>query len=62
MAVAMGGGPYYLMMPSVVKVVLTGRLKPWVSAKDIILEVLRIMSVKGGVGRIIEYAGNGVKT
>lgn len=61
-AVAMGGGPYYLMMPSVVKVVLTGRLKPWVSAKDIILEVLRIMSVKGGVGRIIEYAGNGVKS
>ena len=60
-AVAMGGGPYYLIMPSVVKVVLTGRLKPWVSAKDIILEVLRIMSVKGGVGRIIEYAGDGIE-
>jgi len=59
-AVAMGGGPYYMMMPKVCRVTLTGRLKPWVSAKDIILEVLRIMTVKGGVGKIIEYAGDGI--
>ncbi len=61
-AVAMGGGPYYMMMPKVCRVVLKGALKPWVTAKDVILEVLRIMSVKGGVGKIIEYAGEGVKT
>ncbi len=61
-AVAMGGGTYYIPMPNVVKVNLTGRLSPWVAAKDVILEVLRIMSVKGGVGRIIEYGGEGVKT
>ena len=61
-AVAMGGGPYYLMMPKVCRVTLKGKLRPWVSAKDIILEVLRIMSVKGGVGKIIEYAGDGIKT
>lgn len=61
-AVAMGGGTYYLPMPSMVKVNLTGRLPDWVAAKDIILEVLRIMSVKGGVGKIIEYCGEGVKT
>lgn len=61
-AVAMGGGPYYMMMPKVCRVVLKGALRPWVTAKDIILEVLRIMSVKGGVGKIIEYAGEGVKT
>src|SRR5574344_482789 len=61
-AVAMGGGPYYITMPEIVKVNLTGKLKPWVAAKDIILEVLRIMSVKGGVGKIVEYAGEGVKT
>ncbi len=61
-AVAMGGGTYYIPMPIVVKVNLTGKLSPWVAAKDVILEVLRIMSVKGGVGRIIEYAGEGVKT
>jgi len=59
-AVAMGGGPYYMMMPKVCKVMLKGRLRPWVSAKDVILEVLRIMSVKGGVGKIIEYAGDGI--
>ena len=58
-AVAMGGGPYYMMMPKVCKVMLKGRLKPWVSAKDVILDVLRIMTVKGGVGKIIEYAGDG---
>ena len=61
-AVAMGGGPFYLNMPKVVKVNLKGNLQPWVSAKDVILEVLRIMSVKGGVGKIIEYTGVGVKT
>ncbi|NLY42642.1 MAG: aconitate hydratase [Clostridiaceae bacterium] len=61
-AVAMGGGPYYLTMPKVCKVELRGRLRPWVSAKDIILELLRIMTVKGGVGKIIEYGGEGVKT
>ena len=61
-AVAMGGGAYYISMPKMVRVNLTGKLRPWVSAKDIILEVLRIMSVKGGVGKIIEYGGDGVKT
>lgn len=61
-AVAMGGGAYYLTMPKVVKVNLTGKLSPMVAAKDIILKVLSLMSVKGGVGKIIEYAGEGVKT
>ena len=61
-AVAMGGGAYYITMPKMVKVNLTGKLSPWVAAKDIILEVLRIMSVKGGVGKIIEYGGEGVLT
>ncbi len=61
-AVAMGGGPYYITMPKVCKVNLTGSLKPWVSAKDIILEVLRILSVKGGVGKVIEYSGEGIKS
>ncbi len=61
-AVAMGGGAYYITYPKVVKVELTGKLSPWVAAKDVILEVLRIMSVKGGVGKVIEYTGEGVKT
>jgi aconitate hydratase len=61
-AVAMGGGPFYLPNPKVLRIWLTGQLAPWVSAKDIILEILRILSVKGGVGKIIEYAGPGVKT
>ncbi len=61
-AVAMGGGAYYITMPKMVRVNLTGKLSPWVSAKDIILAVLKIMSVKGGVGKIVEYAGEGVKT
>lgn len=61
-AVAMGGGAYYITMPKMVRVNLSGKLSPWVSAKDVILEVLRIMSVKGGVGKIIEYGGEGVKT
>ncbi|MFY9174652.1 MAG: aconitate hydratase [Peptococcia bacterium] len=61
-AVAMGGGAYYLTMPKIVNVKLIGKLKPWVSAKDIILELLRRLTVKGGVGRIFEYSGEGVKT
>lgn len=61
-AVAMGGGPFYLTMPKIVRVWLKGKLQPWVSAKDIILELLRRLTVKGGVGKIIEYAGPGVKT
>lgn len=59
-AVAMGGGAYFIPMPKMVRVVLTGRLRPWVSAKDIILEVLRRLTVKGGVGRVIEYGGEGI--
>lgn len=61
-AVAMGGGAYYITMPKMVRVNLTGKLSPWVSAKDIILAVLRVMSVKGGVGKIVEYGGEGVAT
>lgn len=61
-AVAMGGGTYYITMPKMVRINLTGALQPWVAAKDVILEVLRRMSVKGGVGKIIEYGGEGVKT
>jgi len=61
-AVAMGGGPYYLTMPRICKVNLVGRLSPWTSAKDIILEILRLLSVKGGVGKIIEYSGEGIKS
>ena len=59
-AVAMGGGTYYIPMPKIVNVKLTGRLSPWVAAKDVILEVLRLMTVKGGVGKIVEYTGEGV--
>ena len=61
-AVAMGGGAYYLAMPKVCRVVLTGKLHPWVTAKDVILEILRRLTVKGGVGKVMEYAGDGVKT
>ncbi len=61
-AVAMGGGAYYITCPKVVKVELTGKLQPWVAAKDVILEVLKRLSVKGGVGKVIEYVGEGVKT
>ena len=61
-AVAMGGGAYYLTMPKMVKVELVGKLNPWVSAKDIILEVLRILTVKGGVGKIVEYVGSGLQS
>ncbi len=61
-AVAMGGGEYYITMPKMLRVNLEGKLRPYVAAKDVILEVLRILSVKGGVGKIVEYAGEGVKT
>ncbi len=61
-AVAMGGGPFYLTCPNVVKVNLSGRLKPWASAKDVILTILRMLTTKGNVGTVIEYAGDGVKT
>ena len=61
-AVAMGGGEYYITMPKMFKVNLTGKLQPWVSAKDVSLEILRILSVKGGVGAIIEWGGEGLKT
>ena len=60
-AVAMGGGAYYITMPKMYKVNLTGKLSPWVSAKDVSLEILRILSVKGGVGAIIEWGGEGIK-
>lgn len=59
-AVAMGGGPYFITMPEICRIELSGKLSDWVSAKDVILEILRIMSVKGGVGKIIEYGGEGV--
>ncbi len=61
-AVAMGGGAYYINMPKMFKVELTGKLRPYVTAKDVSLELLRILSVKGGVGAIIEWGGEGVKT
>ncbi len=61
-AVAMGGGAYYITYPKVVNVILSGKLSPWCAAKDVILEVLRRLSVKGGVGKVIEYTGEGVKT
>ncbi len=61
-AVAMGGGAYHIPMPKMLRVNLLGRLRPFVSAKDIILEVLRQLSVKGGVGYVVEYAGEGVQT
>ncbi len=61
-ACAMAGQPFYITMPKIVKVNLIGKLRDWVSAKDIILELLRILSVKGGRGKIFEFAGEGVKT
>lgn len=61
-AVAMGGGAYHIQMPGVINIKLNGKLRDWVSAKDIILEVLRILSVKGGVSHVIEYSGEGVKS
>ncbi|MBQ4437128.1 MAG: aconitate hydratase, partial [Clostridia bacterium] len=61
-AVAMGGGAYYITMPKMYKVNLTGQLRPYVTAKDVSLEILRILSVKGGVGAIIEWGGPGIAT
>ena len=61
-AVAMGGGTYYITMPKIIHIELVGRLSDYVGAKDVILEVLRLLDVKGGVGAIIEYGGEGVKT
>ncbi len=61
-AVAMGGGAYYITMPKMIKINLVGKLSDYVGAKDVILEVLRLLGVKGGVGAIVEYAGEGVKT
>ncbi len=61
-AVAMGGGAYYITMPKMLKVNLRGRLRPFVTAKDVSLEILRLLSVKGGVGYIIEWGGEGIKT
>lgn len=61
-AVAMAGGPFYLACPRVIKVNLTGRLKPWVAAKDLILAILEKLTTKGNVGFVIEYDGEGVKT
>lgn len=61
-AVAMAGQPFYLTMPKVVRVELKNSLKPWVSAKDVILHLLSLLSVKGGLNRIMEYSGEGVKT
>ena len=60
-AVAMGGGAYYINMPKMIKVNLTGTLQPFVTAKDISLEILRILSVKGGVGYIVEWGGPGIE-
>ena len=61
-AVAMGGGAYYITMPKMFRVNLHGKLRPFVTPKDISLEILRILSVKGGVGAIIEWGGEGIKT
>lgn len=61
-AAAMGGGAYYITMPKMMRVNLTGKLSPFVTAKDVALEILRLLSVKGGVGYIIEWGGEGVKT
>jgi aconitate hydratase len=61
-AVAMAGGPFYLTYPKVIKINLIGKLKPWISAKDVILKVLEIFSTKGNVGCVFEYGGEGVST
>ncbi len=60
-AVAMAGGPFYITVPEVIKVNLVGNFSPWVGAKDVILELLRRLSVKGGVGKVIEYDGSGLE-
>lgn len=61
-AVAMGGGPYYLHMPAIVRVHLTGQLRPWSTAKDVILEMLRRLTASGGFGKVFEYVGPGVRS
>src|SRR4029453_10368170 len=61
-AVALGGAPYFFTMPAVVRVWLTGALSPWVTAKDVILELLRQLSVRGGSGKIFEYGGPGLES
>jgi aconitate hydratase len=61
-AVAMGGGPFYLTAPRVINVRVSGKLRPWVSAKDVILTVLGILSTRGNVGSVLEYAGEGIRT
>src|SRR5947209_11942212 len=61
-AVALGGGPYFFQMPQVVHVHLTGALQPWVTAKDVILELLRRLTVRGGTGKIFEYGGPGLRS
>jgi len=61
-AVALGGGPYFFPMPQVVRVHLTGALQPWVTAKDVILELLRRLTVRGGTGKIFEYGGPGIRS
>jgi len=61
-AVAMGGGPFYLTYPKVINVKLRGTLSPWVSAKDVIMKLLSILSTKGNVGTVVEYGGEAVKT
>jgi aconitate hydratase len=61
-AAAMGGGPFYITVPKIINIRLTGKLRPWVSAKDVILRVLELLTTKGNVGYIIEYTGEGIKT
>jgi aconitate hydratase len=61
-AVAMGGGPFYLTAPRVVNIRLTGALRPWVSAKDVILTMLGMLTTRGNVGTVIEYTGDGIRT
>jgi aconitate hydratase len=61
-AMVMAGETYYMTMPAIVKINLIGRLRPWVTAKDIILDVLRRLTIKGGVGKVIEYGGEGIKS
>src|SRR5438874_6142985 len=61
-AVALGGGPYFFQMPQVVRIHLTGALQPWVTAKDVILELLRRLTVRGGTGKIFEYGGPGLRS
>jgi aconitate hydratase len=61
-AVALGGGPYFFQMPQIVRVELRGALQPWVTAKDVILELLRRLTVRGGTGKIFEYGGPGLRS